>query len=182
MMADDSEQLITEAMRACIGTTKPPVELPEEIGASDVRRFLEVVGETNRIYWDESYARRFGYRGRVVPPMLVVQFFRRVEDMEGGGGSRGWPLRFPSNYTNVRNAGHQFTWLRPVYVGDRLTLQQKLTDIYVRTGRAGVPVIYVASETEIRRTDGEPVVRQSSTTAHLPAGPVRESPAGAARG
>jgi len=172
-MADDGG-LITDAMRACIGTTNPPVELPEEIGASDVRRFCEVVGETNPIYWDESYARRLGYRGRVVPPMLVVQFYRRVEDMESGGGSRGWPLTFPPNYTNVRNAGHQFTWLRPVYVGDRLTLHQKLTDIYVRTGRAGVPVIYVASETEIRTASGEAVVRQTSTTAHLPAGPVRE--------
>lgn len=172
-MADDHE-LITDAMRACIGTTKPAVELPEEIGASDVRRFLEVVGETNRIYWDEAYARRVGYKGRVVPPMLVVQFFRRVEDPEGG--SRGWPgLSLPPSYTNARNAGHQFTWLRPVYVGDRLSLQQKLTDVYVRTGRAGVPVIYVASETEIRRASGEPVVRQKSTTARMPAGPVREN-------
>lgn len=172
-MAED-EQLITDAMRACIGTTKPAVELPEEIGASDVRRFLEVVGETNPIYWDEAYARRLGYQGRVVPPMLVVQFFRRVEDPENA--SRGWPgLSFPPSYTNVRNAGHQFTWLRPVYVGDRLTLQQKLTDIYVRTGRLGVPVIYVASETEIRRANGEPVVLQKSTTAHLPAGPAREN-------
>lgn len=174
-MSDSIDSLVTAEMRACIGSSTAPVDLPEEIGASDVRRFLEVIGETNPLYRDDAYARRLGYMGRVVPPMLVVQLFRRVEDLEGEGGSAAtlWPdLQLPPNYTNTRNAGHEFNWLRPVYVGDRLTLQQRLTDIYVRQGRAGVPVIYLVRETEIRNQHGEPVVRQLSTTAKLPEGPA----------
>ena len=177
-MVDDIDSLVTDDMRACIGTSNPPVELPEEISASDVRRFLEVIGETNPLYRDDAYARRFGYRSRVVPPILVVQLFRRVEDMEAEGGGSGamWPgLRLPANYNNTRNAGHEFTWLGPVYVGDRLTLQQRLADVYVRQGRAGVPVIYLVRETEIRNQRGEAVVRQTSTTAKLPEGPARET-------
>ena len=176
-MTEGIESLITDEMRACIGTSTAPVELPEEIGASDVRLFLEVIGETNPLYRDDAYARRLGYRGRVVPPMLVVQLYRRVEDMDGEEGSAAsmWPgLELPANYTNTRNAGHEFAWLRPVYVGDRLTLQQRLTDIYVRQGRVGVPVIYLVRETEIRNQHGEPVVQQTSTTAKLPEGPARQ--------
>jgi acyl dehydratase len=177
-LSDDIGSLVTAEMRACIGSSTAAVDLPEEIGASDVRRFLEVIGETNPLYRDDAYARRLGYKGRVVPPMLVVQLFRRVEDLEGEGGSAAslWPdLQLPPNYTNTRNAGHEFNWLRPVYVGDRLTLQQRLTDIYVRQGRAGVPVIYLVRETEIRNQHGEPVVRQLSTTAKLPEGPASEA-------
>ena len=171
----ESEELITEQMRTCIGSTTPPRELPEEISASDVRRFLEVVGETNPVYRDDAFARKFGYRGRIVPPMLVVQFFRRLEDEEQDGQDRpDWPgLVLPPNYTNTRNAGHEFNWLRPVYVGDRLTLQQRFKDIYVRQGRTGVAVIYLVRETEIRNQNDDPVLRQTSTTAKLPAATVK---------
>ena len=170
-MTDESKTLLTDGMLSCIGSVGPPIELPEQIGSSDVRRFVEVVGETNPLYCDDDYARHFGYRSRVVPPMLVVQLFRRVEADDGDGPREEnlWPgLHLPAHYTNARNAGHEFFWLAPVYVGDRLTLQRRLTDIFVKTGRSGVPVIYLVSETEIRNQDGVVVVRQTSTTAKLP--------------
>jgi len=176
-MADELERLITDGMRACLGTTLPPIDLPEEIAASDVRRFLEAVGDTNPLYRDDKYARRFGYRSRPVPPMLVIQLYRRGEQFDGeeGGGSSAWPgLELPDGYTNTRNAGHEIEWVSPAYLGDRLTLQQKLVDMYVRQGRAGVPVIYLVREVEIRNQRGEVVVRQRSTTAKLPEGPSRE--------
>jgi acyl dehydratase len=177
-MTNNVDDLVTDEMRACIGTTTPVYDLPEEIGASDVRRFLDVIGDVNPLYRDEAYARHFGYDGRVVPPILVVQLYRRVG---GGEGSEEhewthWPgLTLPPGYTNSRNAGHEFEWLRPVYVGDRLTLQRRLADIFVRTGRTGVPVIYIVSETEIRNQAGEPVLRQTSTTAKLPQRSVAEA-------
>lgn len=174
-MVDDVDGLITREMRACIGTTTPALELPEEIGATEVRRFIDLIGETNPLYRDQEYAKSLGHQRRVVP-MLVVQLFRRLDDAEGDTRrSTDWPgLTLPENYTNTRNAGHEFTWLRPVYVGDRLTLQSRLTDMYVRRGRRGVPVIYLVRETEIRNQNGEAVVRQTSTTARLPEAAVGE--------
>ena len=171
-MPDGPVDLITPAMRACIGTTTEPIPLPEEIGASDIRRFCDVIGETNPIYRDDASAQKYGYKRRVVPPMLVVQFFRRVDDAEGEERAGvAWPgLELPAEFTNTRNAGHRFEWVKPVYVGDRLVLQQRLTDIFVKTGRTGLPIIFLARETEIRNQDGEIVVRQTSTTAKMPEG------------
>lgn len=171
------DALITAEMLACIGMEQPARELPEEISASDVRRFVEVVGETNALYRDAEFARHFAFDGQVVPPMLVVQLYRRID---AGGDADApdfaqWPgLQLPPNYTNTRNAGHEFTWLLPVYVGDRLTLQRRLVDIFVRVGRRDVPVIYLVSETEIRNQHGQPVLRQRSTTAKMPATAVAE--------
>jgi acyl dehydratase len=170
--ADLDQQIITGAMRACIGSTTAAVPLPDPIGSSDVRRFVDVVGETNPIYRDEAYARRHGYKGCVVPPLFVVILFRSIGDPAGKGARFGidWPgFTLPPPYTNTRNAGQEYTFLRPVYVGDRLTVQIRLTDMYVRRGRAGFPVLYVVSEYEIRNQDGELVVRQINTDAKLPA-------------
>jgi len=171
-VADDLDYLITDEMRACIGSTTPVLQLPDEISSSDVRRFVDVIGETNPIYRDEAYARRFGYKRCVVPPLFVVVLFRALEDPEGKIERIGidWPgLKLPPSYTNTRNAGQVYDWLRPVYVGDRLTVAVRLKDFYVRRGRAGIPVIYQVSETEIRNQDGELVVRQINTDAKLPA-------------
>jgi hypothetical protein len=112
-----------------------------------------------------------------VPPILVIQLYRRGEQFDGEEGSASvWPgLKLPDGYTNTRNAGHEIEWVSPAYIGDRLTLQQRLTDMYVRQGRAGVPVIYLVREVEIRNQRGEVLVRQLSTTAKLPEGPSRQA-------
>jgi acyl dehydratase len=170
--ADPDQQIITPAMRACIGSTTAAVPLPDPISSSDVRRFVDVIGETNPIYRDEAYARRHGYKGCVVPPLFVVILFRSIQDPEGKVARFGidWPgFALPPPYTNTRNAGQEYTWLRPVYVGDRLTVQIRLTDMYVRRGRAGFPVLYLVSEYEIRNQDGDLVVKQINTDAKLPA-------------
>lgn len=171
-MTDVSDlDLITAEMRACIGSTTPVLTLPEEISASDVRHFVSVIGETNPIYRDAAYAQRHGYKGVVVPPIFVVILFRRLQDPEGKVNRIGidWPgFQLPPLYRNTRNAGQKYTWLRPVYVGDRLSIQVRLTDMYVKRGRRDIPVIYVVSELELRNQDGEVVLRQINTDAKLP--------------
>ena len=172
-------RLITEKMRAAIGTATAPLAFPDAISDSDVRRFISVIGETNPIYHDAAYAQRLGYRGRVVPPIYVVALlFRRFTFPDGSASRVGidWPqLRLPPGYTNTRNAGQEYTWFQPVYVGDQLTVAARLSDIFVRRGRAGIPAIYLVSETEIHNQAGARVVLQTSTNVKLPAAPAKAS-------
>ena len=172
-----TETLVTDTMRACIGTSMPAVLAPEEISASEVRRYLEVVGDTNPLYRDDALARELGYKGRVVPPMLILQFLWRLLGADGmGTRASDWPgLTFPPAYTNTRNASQELTWLRPAYIGDRIELQHFLKDIYVRQGRAGVPVIYLVRETQIRNQNGDMLVRQLATVAKLPESAVKSA-------
>jgi acyl dehydratase len=167
-----NDGLVTGAMRACIGTSMPAIRAPEEIGATEVRRYLEVVGDTNPLYRDDAFARELGYAGRVVPPMLILQVLWRL--LASDGSISDWPgLTFPPAYKNSRNASQEVTWLRPAYICDRIEVQHVLKDIYVRQGRAGVPVIYVVRETQIRNQHGETLARQLATVAKLPEAAVK---------
>jgi acyl dehydratase len=172
-VSDEFGHIVTDAMRARIGVTTPAVPLPDPIGDSDVRKFMAVTGDTNQMYRDDTVAQSLGFERRVVPQMLVTQLFRHTDSTQiDAVPHHAWHgLQFPPDYTNNRNAGHEFTWLKPVYVGDQLTVQQRLKDVYARHNRAGVAVIYVVRESEIRNQKGEVVVRQTSTLAKMPARP-----------
>lgn len=167
-MVDDLEGLITDEMRACIGFTSESLEIPEEISASDVRHFVSVIGETNPIYRDEAYAQRMGYKRSVVPPMFVVILFRRIQVPVGKRPGLDWgDLQLPPAFKNTRNAGQVYTWLKPVYVGDRLTVTTRLVDLLARRTRDGRPMILIVSEFEIRNQDGEVILRQKNHDAKL---------------
>jgi acyl dehydratase len=167
-VVDDLEALITDEMRACIGFTTEPLSIPEEISASDVRHFVSVIGETNPIYRDAAYAQRMGYKGVVVPPIFVVILFRRIQVPVGKRPGLDWgDLKLPAGFSNTRNAGQVYTWLRPVYVGDRLTVTTRLVDLLARRTRDGRPMILIVSEFEIRNQDGELILRQLNHDAKL---------------
>ena len=59
-MSAELDSLITPEMRACIGRTSPVVSLPEEISASDVRRYAQAVGDDNPLWRDDEVAQRTG--------------------------------------------------------------------------------------------------------------------------
>jgi acyl dehydratase len=167
-VVDELENLVTGEMRACIGYTSEPLQIPEEISASDVRHFVSVIGETNPIYRDEAYAQRLGYKRCVVPPMFVVILFRRIQVPVGKRPGLDWgDLQLPPAFKNTRNAGQVYTWLRPVYVGDRLTVTTRLVDLLARRTRDGRPMILIVSEFEIRNQDGELILKQMNHDAKL---------------
>jgi acyl dehydratase len=167
-MGAELDTLITAEMRACIGRTSPLVPLPEEISASDVRRYVQAVGDDNPLWSDDEFARRAGYRGRRVPPLLVVELHWRTGDREPENlVESDWSgLVYPEGFTSYRNAGRELEWFAPVYVGDLLTFQSRLADIFVRQGRAG-PMILTKTECDVRNQDGMLVARTTVTGARL---------------
>ena len=165
-METNENSVITPEMRACVGMRGPELRLPEEISASDIRRFVEATGDRNPLWCDEAYAKSYGYRGRVVPPMMILELWRRInQDGVRHDETAGIPL--PPNYKVTRNAGSEVEWIEPVYLGDRLSIQERTTEITARQGRYGLG-IYISRETEIRNQKGTVVVRKTQTLAKFP--------------
>jgi len=167
--AADIGAVITDEVRAWIGLTTELMALPEEIAASDVRRYVEATGDTNPLWMDDAAARAAGYRVRVVPPMLVAELVWRLKHREAGRLTDRVPL--PASYVDTRNADTDIEWLEPVHVGDRLSVRHRIRDITARAGRRGLGV-YITRETEYTNQDGRVVTRLTQTVVRLPKAPL----------
>jgi acyl dehydratase len=163
------DAVITDEVRAWIGLTTELMPLPEEIAASDVRRYVEATGDTNPLWMDDAAARAAGYRARVVPPILVAELVWRLKHREEGRLTDRIPL--PASYVDTRNAETDIEWLEPVHVGDRLSVRHRIRDITTRVGRRGLGV-YITRETEYTNQDGRVVTRLTQTAVRLPKAPL----------
>jgi acyl dehydratase len=159
-------QIVTDEMRSWIGRATELTPLPEEIAASDVRRYIEATGDDNPIWRDDEVARATGYRRCVVPPMLVIEMVWRLKHSELGRITDRVPL--PAQYTDTRNVDNEIEWLEPVHVGDRLSIRHRILDIVARLGRRGLG-IYITRETDyVRDGDACVVAKVRQTIARFP--------------
>jgi acyl dehydratase len=161
----DVDAVITDETRAWIGRSSELMPLPEEVAASDVRRYVEATGDHNPLWLDDEVARSAGYRGRVVPPMLVIDLVWRLKHTDAGRMTDRVPL--PANYIDTRNVETDMEWLEPVYIGDRISIRHRIRDIVARPGRRGLGV-YISRETEYVRADGRLMARVVQTVARFP--------------
>jgi acyl dehydratase len=164
-------EIMTAALRGWIGreTVARPLDL---VSASDIRRYVDATEDANPLWLDEEFAKSKGYRGRLLPPTLVAwEPFSRwtganSKDYQGDDLIKQLPL--PENYTDMRNAGTEIEWLKPVELGEALSARSRIVDIVVRQGKAGLG-IYVTREEQILDSAGEMVLLRRQTTVHLPA-------------
>jgi len=165
-MTIDVNTIITPEMRACIGYASEVAVLTEKLAGSDVRRYVNATGDTNPLWLDDEYARAAGYRGRVIPPLMIIQLYRWME----GKRFTGWEkVPVPEGYTDVRNAGQEVEWLRPLYLGEQPTVQHRVVDIVARVGRRTGVGIYLTRVSEFRNDAQEVVVSVRATSVRLPA-------------
>ncbi|MCL6516480.1 MaoC family dehydratase N-terminal domain-containing protein [Alicyclobacillus sp.] len=133
-----------EAYRACIGRASEPVKNEVEKGA--IRKFAAAIGDPDPRYRDEEAA-----GGRLLAPPT----FSRTFDYGRVPG-----LELPR--AGLIHASQEFEYFRPIHSGDVLYCQTRLADVFEKQGRLG-RMIFLVFEMEARDTDGNPVVRQTST-------------------
>ena len=162
----DIDSVITAEVRSWIGRSTEPMTLPEEISASDVRRYINATGDRNPLWLDDDFARAAGYKARILPPMMVIDLSWRIHEAESG---RLWHhhIPLPPNYVDARNAENEIEWLAEVYIGETLVIMHRIIDIVARAGRRGLGV-YITRETEYRTGDGRLVARLRQTVVRFP--------------
>lgn len=161
----EEDEILNREVRAWIGRTTELMILPEEVSASDVRRYVEATGDGNPLWLDDEAAQAAGYRGRVVPPALVVELVWRLKTTDAGRLTDRVPL--PPEYIDTRNVETEIEWLEPVYLGDRISIRHRIKDIVGRTGRRGFGV-HITRESEYVGADGQVVARAMQTVVRFP--------------
>ncbi|MEJ7891572.1 MAG: SDR family oxidoreductase [Solirubrobacteraceae bacterium] len=115
---------------------------------SDVDGFAELSGDDNPLHMDDAFARRHGFRGRVVHGMLLGAFLSRVLGTGLPGPGVLWlsqDLRFG----------------RAVYVGDRI-------QVHVRVKHQSPALGAVVIQTTVRNQAGEEVMSGEAKMMMLP--------------
>ncbi len=111
------------------------------IRSDDIQDYLPVAGEEHQAFLSDEGARAAGYERRIIPPsfapfVAVVALLRSFD----------WKEDFFLDYrTGTAMFGEQeLEYLRPLHVGETLTFQSRVTDVYEKQGKRTFDVVWVS--------------------------------------
>ena len=164
--------MLTEALRGLVGR-RATYAAPDALGSPAIRYFASAVGDHNRLYTDEEYARAHGYAGVVAPPTLVCetnQFVDHPRDPDGFAG-HGWDIEVPG--TRLVRGGNDYVFHQPVSPDDVVTVVWEITGLAERTTSAGRQMLVVTSTARFSNQHGELLVENEETLIYLATGGAR---------
>ncbi len=152
-----------EAVRAeWIGRKTPVQHGLYPVEYDPIRRHCHMVEDDNPLFLDPAYAATTKWGGVIAPPVMTDYF----------AGSGAWPpadegpplvLQVPTRGDRSINLNIEWEFLRPVRIGDRLSRQTEITDVYEKPTRLDPKSIWIAAATTISNQDGEVVAIGSNT-------------------
>ena len=146
-----------EDARALIGTRTEPREGEAHVNWGMIKHFCALVEDGNASYWDLEFAER-EWGGIVSPPGMLMTWVMPIEWKPGA--PKPVPLltgRVPLPGDTIINVSNDTELLRPVLVGDRLSVTEELAEVSdEKTTRLGTGH-FVTTVTTYRRQDGEVV-------------------------
>ena len=117
-----------------------------EISAKEIARFAAAIGDTDPVYRDLGAARAAGYPGIPLPPTYGIFLLDDRPDPHGMLALLGIDLR------KLLHAEQRFEYHAPVFAGDRLTLTDRVADLYLKKGGS---LEFVVLDCEARKANGE---------------------------
>lgn len=129
--------------RQHVGFTSPPSEAV--VDAWRVKLFCQAIGEDDPVHWDLEAAREAGLPGCVVPPT----FLKALEGEHFSSAALLKLLQVPVN--RVLHAEQTFEYAAPLWVGDRVSISRRISDIHDKKEGA---ITFVVVDTDYRVANG----------------------------
>jgi len=130
---------MTPDRKTLIGRVFPDVKY--RISEEDIKDYVKAAEETHLSFMDDAGARASGYERRVIPPSFapyisIIGLLRAFD----------WKDDFYLDYkTGTAMFGEQeLEYLRPLYVGETLTIHSSVSDVYEKTGKRTFDVAQVS--------------------------------------
>lgn len=131
--------MTTPDRKTLIGKMFPDVTYT--LSEQDLNEYLPVAEETSPAFFDDVSARAAGYERRVIPPsfapyITVIGLLRAFD----------WKKDFFMDYEkDTAMFGEQeLEYLRPLYVGEKLTVHSGVSDVYEKKGKRAFDVAQVS--------------------------------------
>ena len=161
-MSNTKESWMTEEVMGMIGKEATPRVSPDEVNKSDIRRFVQAVMDDNPIFYDEAQAAQTRYGEIVAPGPYPVTFVGKrplgtpdpMGQQETGVGQAARELHVPlPDDARLFHGSSDLEIRRLPRLGDRITVRERLTDIYEKTGRSGRLAFVVTEKTFTNQDD-----------------------------
>ena len=141
------ESLITDEVRALVGTETEPERNRFPISEEMAFDVADAIEDGNPLYRDADYASKSRFAGIVCPPLATWKDIGPPIGYFGAGQESHFQVPLPFNSYGL-NGGSDWQFLRPAYVGSWITRQFKVLDIFEKQGRSGLLVFIVRQETQ----------------------------------
>ncbi len=113
-----------------------------EVTVEAIRQFADAVGDDNPIFHDEAAARAAGHPALVAPPTYVTKFRQFISAFAID------PIKM-----RLLHGEEEYSYTRPLYAGDRLTIQTRVAEVRQRPGKGGT-MTFVTLETTGKDASG----------------------------
>jgi len=163
---------LSDSLRQWIGHESEPVRAPGPIEWGDVRRYINATGDRNPLWGAADLDTNPTRTGALAPPAMILDVLRPPpgQDQIDDRGNRGFPsltglstlVVVPGERARL-NASTEVEWLRPLRIGDWVTVRCKITDVALKEGRTG-PAVFITEERRYADQTDEllAVVRQTT--------------------
>jgi acyl dehydratase len=162
-MAESS--LVTKEMKKAIGTWRMPQFAPEDVTIWAVLRYAAATEDPNPLWRDENYAKRTRWGGIITPP-TSVQVYNSINRQFREQSGEAWPevLPFPPPFESTFFASDEFEFLAPIRVGDAISSEAILGDVYEKQSRSGAGrLLFIQYNMAYHNQMGELLARQRCT-------------------
>ena len=141
-----------ERLRERIGNFNRPRQygvglFNEDASRSAIRHFCQGIGDPNPLYWDEEYARHTKYGSIIAPPAFLYSVYWCSGRTGGLPGVHGF------------HAGNDWEWFRPIYQGDRISVQEQFTGLEEKSSRFAGRTFIQSSVSHYYNQRGEVIAR-----------------------
>ena len=140
-------------------TARTPGRYPVEY--DPIRRHCHMVEDTNPLFLDPAYAKSTKHGGVISPPVLAGYF----------AGNGIWPRSteenimadVPTRGERLINMNVAWEYFKPVHIGDELSSESVLVDIFEKSIRLDPKAVWIVTERRIYNQDDELVATNTNT-------------------
>jgi hypothetical protein len=143
--------------RSIVGTSSVPVTMTVERGK--IMEFARSILDDNPVYFGPD-------------PAVPLTFGVTVAHWQNGADG---PELHGLDLSRVLHGGHEFEYLGEIHVGDTLTAQGSIVDVYTKNGSRGGTMTFIVSETVFTNQHGDDVLKMRSTLIETSRAATRES-------
>ncbi|MFC1909799.1 MaoC family dehydratase N-terminal domain-containing protein [Chloroflexota bacterium] len=139
-----TEEEIFAELQRMVGIEAPPEVF--EIEKGHIRKFADAIGDPNPLYCDEEYSKKSRHGGIIAPPTFLL------DDGTIAFGDKLMEDCKPEK--GFLNGGIKMECYHPMKTGDVITTRAKLSDVYMKQGKAGA-MIFMTVEVSYTNQKGE---------------------------